>query len=92
MKIYKNFFCRFEPTDICTRGVVLKQLNYPISMLQILFRFVNRKVNDNKNDLGRSCKFTHFYKKNILINVLYDSKIIKPPLLVGVRNNKTNAP
>ena len=39
-------------------GVVLKQLNYPISMLPTIFRSVNRII---VNDPCRSCKFPHFY-------------------------------
>ena len=38
--------------------VVLKRLNYPISMLPILFRSVDRLVNKHENDPCRSCKFT----------------------------------
>ena len=54
------------------RGVVLKQLNYLISMLPIVFRSVDRIVNDHKNDPCQICKFLHFYDstnccfKNIL--------------------------
>ena len=41
-------------------GVVLQQLNYPISMLQILLRSVNHIVNDRLNEHCRRCKCTLF--------------------------------
>ena len=41
-------------------GIILKQLNYPIAMLPILFRSVDRMLNDHSNTPYRSCKFTFF--------------------------------
>ena len=47
----------FDIYEHLHNGVVLKQLNYPISTLPILFRFVDRIVNDHY----RSFKFPNFY-------------------------------
>ena len=46
--------------------VVLKQLNYPISMHPILFIFVDRIVNDHQIDPCRCFKFTNFFIQQIV--------------------------
>ena len=62
-------------------GVVLKQLNYYILILPILFRSVDRTVNDLLNESCRSCKFTQclwfnqlVMKKRLLINKNLNTK------------------
>ena len=60
MDMYK-FCLKGFIADLHGGGVVLKQLNYPISMLPILFRSVDIIANDHVNDPCRRCKFTQVY-------------------------------
>ena len=55
-------------------GVGLKKLNYPISMLPIVFRSVDRKVNDHLNNTCLSCKKTFIKRNNELLITMYETK------------------
>ena len=73
-------------------GVVLKQLNYSITMLPVVFRSVDLIVNDHQSYPCLSYKFPHFYDltKNVDIKKSLSKKqhiVIKMYLTTNLQIN-----